>query len=188
MTCFRVADETAVLGCAVVTLAPPPTLTPLPDADTPDFCNDSLPLVGLSLLVASPSAASFINPSPSSTLAPVDVVGVETLSLTLNSLPLPDAVPLAEGVEALPFVRVGVFVLGPAVELVDLTFDLDVPITLWSASGNVDEGGGAKIDNAPLVSRPEGAGLGPASLLCPTARGESTPDRDSPFVTCLPML
>lgn len=162
--CFLVADETAVFGCATVTRAPPPTLTPLPDADTPDFCNESLPLVGRSLLVASPSAASLTSPSPSTPFASVDVVGVETFSRTLNSLPLPVPVPVADGVEASPLVRAGVLVLGPGVELVDLAFDLELPITLWRASGKVDETGGANMDSAPLVSCPEGAGLGPASL------------------------
>lgn len=155
---FLVADETAVLGVAVVTLAPLPTLTPFPDADIPDFCNESLPLVGLSLLVANPSAG----PSPSAPFASIDVVGVDTFNRTLNSLP--DPVPFAEGVEVAPLVRAGVLVLGPGVELVGRVFDLEFPITLCNASGNVDEAGGANIDRAPLISCPEGAGLGPASL------------------------
>ena len=183
---FLVADDTAVLGCAVVTLAPLPTLTPLPDADTPDFCNESLPLVGLSLLVANPSPVSLGVPSPSAPFASVDVVGVETFNRTLSSLPEP--VPFADGVEAAPLVRAGVLVLGPGVELVDRVLDFEVPITLCNASGNVAEAGGAKMESALLVSCPENAGLGPASLPGPCVMGDSAREGDVPFAMSLAML
>lgn len=176
MTCFLVADETAaVLGGTVVTLAPPPTLTPLPDAETPVRCNESRPRVGRRRLdAASPSAASLTNVSvpaaaPLSPPPPTD-------NRTLNSLPLPFVAVVAAGVDALPL---PLAVLGPGVD----ALDFDVPITLCKASGKVDDAGGAKMDNAADVSSPPaapGAGLCAASLSSARVDGDPVREGDSP--------
>lgn len=114
MGCFLVADETAVLGVTLVTLTPPPTLTPLPDALTPVLCNESLPRVGRNRVEAGPSAASLTRFGPSTPLP-----SCVTFNLTLSSRPLPFAI----GVDAFPF---PLDVLGPAVAAVSF----DVSMTL----------------------------------------------------------
>lgn len=161
-------------------------MTPLPEAETPDFCNESLPLVDLNLLVANPSAASWTNVSPSSPFVPPAkvAVGVDTFNLTLSSLP---PFPLADvdgvDVDAIPLV----IALGPGVE--DWRdFDFGLPRALCSASGKVVDTGGAKMDRAPVVSGPEGAGLGPASLPRLSANGESALEGESPCGPNLAML
>jgi hypothetical protein len=122
----------------VVVLAPPPTLTPFPEADTPVLWVDSLPLVGRNL-EARPSEASLSNSPSIPVLTPllvvvlVPVLGI--VNLTLNSLEL-------------------VFVLGPA--LISpfvcpfvLTRAFDGEITSWRASGKSADRGGANIESAP---------------------------------------
>jgi len=74
----------------VAVLAPPPTFTPFPEAETPVLWVDSLPLVGLNR-EARPSEASLTNSPSIAVLVPPVVVVVPVLgivNLTLSSLEL----------------------------------------------------------------------------------------------------
>jgi hypothetical protein len=148
-------------GPVTPTRAPPPTLTPFPEADTPVLCVPSFPLVGRRRVEAEadvdaiPSAASLIilSPSPVPFPLPFPLAVVGIVSRTRSSLP-----PLC-----------------PLVLVLALTLPLRAAsgcrdeeatgglMTPCNASGRSADTGGAKIDNAPVgagvvVPDPEPAG------------------------------